>query len=80
MPANVARSVNQETRLEGGIRTGSLTNHEVSKPERGQAHVDRNEAGRDGDAGKADQRDLQGTEDRQGKRIHRQKHGAQVRS
>ena len=82
MQADVARNVNQEKRIEGGIQNGSLTNHEVSKLERGQARVDRKEAsaGSDGHVGKAEQRSIQGAESRQSKRIHHEKHDAQVRN
>jgi hypothetical protein len=81
MQADVARNVNQEKRIEGGIQNGSLTNHEVSKLERGQAHVDRREAlaGSNGHVGKAEQRSIQRSENRQSKRIHHEKTDAQVR-
>lgn len=81
MQADVARNVAQEKRIEGGIQNGSLTNREVSTLERGQARVDRKEAraGRDGHVGKAEQRGIQRAEDHQSKRIHHEKHDAQVR-
>ena len=81
MQADVARNVNQEKRIEGGVQNGSLTNHEVSKLERGQAHVDRKEAaaGADGHVSAAEQRRVQRSENHQSKRIYRQKHDAQVR-
>ncbi|HEX6707854.1 MAG TPA: hypothetical protein VF169_24130 [Albitalea sp.] len=81
MQADVARNVSQEKRIEGGIRNGSLTNREVARLERGQARVDRKEAraGRDGHVGKAEQRNIQRTENHQGKRIRHEKHDAQVR-
>jgi hypothetical protein len=58
--ADVARNVNQEKRVERGIQNGSLTNHEVSKLERGQARVDRKEAsaGANGHVSKAEQRGI----------------------
>ena len=81
MQADVARNVNQEKRIEGGIQNGSLTNHEVSKLERGQAHVDRKEAlaGSNGHISKAEQRGVQRSENRQSKRIHDEKTDAPVR-
>jgi hypothetical protein len=81
MQADVARNVNQEKRVEGGIKNGSLTNHEVSKLEAGQAHVDRKEAaaGANGHVNAAGQRGIQRSENHQSKRIYRQKHDAQVR-
>ena len=81
MQADVARNVNQEKRIEGGIQNGSLTNHEVSKLQRGQAHVDRKEAaaGANGHVSAAEQRRVQRSENRQSNHIYRQKHDAQVR-
>jgi hypothetical protein len=81
MQANVQRNVNQQQRIENGVKNGSLTNHEVSKLERGQAHVDRREAvaGADGHVGKFEQRSVQRSENRQSGRIFRQKHDAQTR-
>ena len=81
MQADVARNVNQENRIEGGIQNGSLTNHEVSKLQRGQAHVDRKEAaaGANGHVSAAEQRRVQRSENHQSNRIYRQKHDAQVR-
>jgi hypothetical protein len=81
MQADVQRNVNQQQRIENGVKNGSLTNHEVSKLERGQAHVDRREAvaGADGHVGKFEQRSVQRSENRQSGRIFRQKHDAQTR-
>jgi hypothetical protein len=81
MQADVARNINQEKRIETGIQNGSLTNHEVSRLQRGQAHVDRKEAraGADGHVGKAEQAGIQRSENRQSRRIFKQKHDAQVR-
>jgi hypothetical protein len=82
MQADVQRNVNQEKRIEAGVQNGSLTNREVGKVERGQARVDRKEfvAARDGHVGAAEQRNVQRTENRQSKRIFKQKHDAQVRN
>jgi hypothetical protein len=81
MQADVARNVNQDKRIEGGIQNGSLTNHEVSKLDRGQAHVDRKEAraGANGHVSKGEQARIQRSENRQSGRIFNQKHDAQVR-
>lgn len=81
MQADVARNVNQEKRVESGIKNGSLTNHEVSRLQAGQARVDHKEAlaGANGRVGQAEQRGIQRTENRQSKHIYRQKHDAQVR-
>ena len=81
MQADVARNVNQEKRIEAGVKSGALTNREVSKLERGQAHVDSKEAlaGRNGHISKAEQTGIQRAENHQSKRIHREKTDAQVR-
>ena len=81
MQANVQRNINQEKRTEEGIKNGSLTNREVGKIEAGQAKVDRKEyrAGRDGHVSAAEQARVQHAENRQSKRIYRQKHDAQER-
>jgi hypothetical protein len=81
MQADVARNVNQDKRIENGIQNGSLTNHEVSKLDRGQAHVDAKEAraGSNGHVSKGEQASIQRSENRQSNHIFRQKHDAQVR-
>ncbi|MFC3107116.1 hypothetical protein ACFQAT_20940 [Undibacterium arcticum] len=81
MQADVQRNVNQEQRIEAGVKNGSLTNHEVAKLERGQARIDAKEAvaGHDGHVSAAEQARVQRTENRQSRRIHRQKHDAQQR-
>ena len=81
MQADVQRNVNQQKRIESGVKNGSLTNHEVAKLERGQARVDGKEAaaGRDGHVGAAEQARVQGAENRQSRRIRREKHDAQTR-
>ena len=81
MQADVQRNINQQQRVEAGIQNGSLTNHEAAKLERGQAKVDRKEyaAGRDGHVGAREQKRVQRTDNRQSKRIYREKHDAQQR-
>ena len=81
MQADVQRNVNQEQRIKQGVQSGSLTNHEVAKLERGQAKVDRREAraGRDGHVGAAEQAGIQHAENAQSKRIYHKKHNEQVK-
>ena len=81
MQADVARNVDQDKRIEAGIQSGSLTNHEVSRLDRGQAHVDRKEAraGANGHVSRGEQAGVQRSENRQSNRIQKQKHDAQVR-
>jgi len=81
MQADVQRNVNQQTRIENGIKSGELTNHEVARLEKGEARITRKEAaaGRDGHVGAGEQHAIQRTENRESKRIYRQKHDRQVR-
>ena len=75
----VQRDVNQQQRIEQGVQSGSLTTREAGKLERGQANVDRREAraGADGQVSAKEQRRVQQAENRQSRRIHREKHDAQ---
>ena len=81
MQADVQRNVDQQKRVEAGVQNGSLTNREVAKLERGQAHVDRKEAiaGRDGHVNALEQGSVQRSENKQSRRVYRQKHDAQTR-
>ena len=78
MQKDVQRNVNQEARIEQGVKSGQLTNREAGKLERGQAHVDRKEANAaaDGRVGAREQGRIQRTENRQSRRIYRKKHNA----
>src|SRR3954468_2241187 len=79
MQADVQRNVNQQQRIENGVQNGSLTKREVAKLEGGQARVARKEAraGADGHVGAGEQARIQRTENRQSRKIYRQKHDAQ---
>ena len=81
MQADVQRNVNQERRIEQGIQSGQLTNREAGRLERGQARVDRAEAraGADGHVGAREQQRIQKAENKQSRRIYREKHDAQTR-
>ena len=76
--ADTQRNVNQQSRIEQGLNSGSLTPHEAGTLERGQARVSRREAraGADGHISAREQRRIQRTENHQSRRIHRQKHDA----
>ena len=76
MQADVQRNVNQERRIEQGVKSGQLTNREVGNLERGQARVDRKEAraGADGHVSAGEQRRIQKSENRQSRRIAKEKH------
>jgi hypothetical protein len=81
MQADVQRNLNQQARTEAGIKNGSLTNREVAHVEQGQARVDRKEyaAGRDGHVSAHEQGRVQRAENRQSRRIFREKHDPQER-
>jgi hypothetical protein len=81
MQADVQRNVNQETRVEQGIKSGALTNHEAAKLERGQARVDRKEAraAKNGHVGMGEQAGIQHAENKQSEKIFDKKHNAQAK-
>jgi hypothetical protein len=81
MQADVQRNINQQQRIEQGVQSGSLTTREAGKLERGQARDSRMEAraGSDGNVSKGEQRHIQHAENRQSKKIHREKHDAQTK-
>ena len=81
MQADVQRNINQQQRIEQGIQSGQLTNREAAKLEGGQARVNQAEAraGADGHVGANEQRRIQKAENKQSKRIYREKHDAQTR-
>ncbi len=81
MQADVARNVNQEKRIEGGVHNGSMTNRDLSKAEAGQARVDGLEAraGKNGYVGHNEQQSINRADNRQSRRIYHEKHNAQVR-
>jgi hypothetical protein len=78
MQADVQRNINQEKRVEQGVKSGELTNRETGKLEHGQAKVDHAEAvaGSDGHDGKNEQARIQRKEDRQSGAIYKKKHNA----
>ena len=80
LQADVARNAAQEKRITAGLQSGALTKPEAAKLERGQAVVDSKEAAAasNGHVSRAEQRNIQRTENRQSKRIHREKTDAQT--
>jgi hypothetical protein len=78
MQADVQRNINQEKRIEQGVKSGELTNRETGKLEAGQAREDRAEAvaGSDGHVGKNEQARIQRKENRQSGAIYKKKHNA----
>jgi hypothetical protein len=78
MQADVQRNINQEKRVEQGVKSGELGNRETARLERGQARVDRAEAvaGSDGHVGKREQTQIERKENRQSGAIYKAKHNA----
>jgi hypothetical protein len=72
----VQRNINQQSRIEQGVQNGSLSNKEVSNLERGQAGVNRAaaRAGVDGHVSANEQARIQNKENRQSRKIFREKH------
>jgi hypothetical protein len=81
MQQAVQRDINQEQRIDNGIKNGQLSNNEVSRLERGQAHVDSREfrAGRDGSVGPHEGQAINAAQNKQSARIYRLKHNGVTR-
>jgi uncharacterized membrane protein YebE (DUF533 family) len=73
------RQANQEQRIDQGVASGSLTQREANRLERGQQHVDNmeNRAKADGVVTRGERARLHQAQDVQSARIHRQKHDRQ---
>jgi hypothetical protein len=73
------RQANQEQRIDQGVASGSLTQREANRLERGQQHVDNmeNRAKADGVVTRGERARLHQAQDAQSARIHRQKHDRQ---
>ena len=78
MQADVQRNVNQQARIEKGVKSGQLSNQEVASLERGQAHVNRAEANAaaNGRVGAVEQANVQGKENVQSARVYNKKTNA----
>lgn len=76
MQADVQRNVNQQARIRQGAASGSLTNREVGTLEHGQAKVEGREsnAAANGKVSAGEQARIQRAQDRQSKRIAKDKH------
>ena len=75
MQADVQRNINEDKRIDNGVKNGSLTNREVSKLDRGQARVDGKEsqAAKSGYVNKREENGIQSAESAQSRRIHKLK-------
>lgn len=73
------RQANQDRRIEQGIASGQLTEQEAARLEKGQAHVQQmeNQALTDGTMTKRERARIEHAQDRQSRRIARQKHDRQ---
>jgi hypothetical protein len=82
MQSDVQRDVNQETRIQNGIKNGSLTNREVGSLERGQARDTRDQANAaaNGRVTAKEQQKVQSAENHQSKRVYKKKHNDQWKS
>lgn len=76
------RQQNQAARIRQGVASGELTAHETHRLVKGQRHVNRLERGAkaDGDVTAAERVRIEKAQDRQSRRIYRQKHDAQDRN
>ncbi len=73
------RQMNQERRIDQGVASGSLTDREANRMERGQQHVDNieNRAKSDGVVTNRERARLQHAQNVESRRIYRQKHDRQ---
>src|SRR2546425_863535 len=80
-PGTIQRDVNQQQRIEQGVKAGSLTTREAAQLERGQARDARAEAraGDDGNVSAREQGRIQNRENHESRRIYREKHDAQTK-
>ena len=73
------RQANQERRIEQGQNSGQLTGKESARLEKGQARVQKMEdkAAADGRVTKKERARIEHAQDKQSRKIHRQKHDKQ---
>jgi hypothetical protein len=74
------RDVNQQQRIESGLKSGQLTSREAAKLEREQARIDRAEsrALKDGKLSDGEKQRITRMQDRASRDIQREKHDAQI--
>ena len=70
----IQRDVNQQNRIEQGLKSGELTTKEAGKLDRKEA-----KAAANGHVGVGEQQNIQSAENHQSKRIHREKHNERKR-
>ena len=76
MQADVQRNINQQQRIDAGVKSGALTTQEAARMQANQAQAEHREAhaGRDGKVTAREQGKIQHKESRDSRKIHRQKH------
>jgi len=74
------REANQQARIQQGVDSGALTPHETAKLERGQAKVEKAEAKAkaDGVVTRRERARIAKMQNKQSRKIHREKHDKQV--
>lgn len=74
--SEVQRDINQDTRIEQGLKSGQLSTGEAAKLERGEARIDRMEskALKDGNLSSQEAARIQGAQNRESAAIDRLKH------
>ena len=78
--ADTQRNIDQQQRIDNGLKSGQLTTREAGKLEKGEAHVEKMEANadRNGHVSPAEQARITSAQDRESNAIHAQKHDAQT--
>lgn len=76
----VQRNVNQQQRIEDGLKTGQLNTREAGKLERGESKVEKMQANaeKNGTVSPREQARIDAAQNRESKAIYNQKHDAQV--
>jgi hypothetical protein len=76
----VQRDVNQQNRIEQGLKSGQLTTKEAGKLEREESHIDKMQSNalKDGKMTKAEKRRIERAENQASKDIYREKHDAKT--
>ncbi len=76
------REHRQDARINQGVQSGQLTEHEANRLQHGQKKIDayQNKAHSDGEISASEQLKLEHMQDRQSKKIYRQKHDQQEKT
>jgi hypothetical protein len=79
MQGDVQRNINQQQRIEQGVKSGQLTPREAGRLEQGQSRANQMQAraGANGQISRGEQRNIQMSENRHSGQINREKHDGQ---